>query len=447
MSDGHPSTPGVGALFLRPRRRGDAHGLGAGRSSALQSPVTRGTFLLHGDLHNHSDLSDGFGHAEDAFASMRAAGLDAAALTDHAGISDRSGALDPHLVDTLRRVWPEDPGMPSSLMGDTEYARAGDLAAAAESRGEFAAIRGFEWTTPHLGHINVWFSPTWTPVTDVTISGGVATLHDWLASAADEPDGQDILAGFNHPGRERLRFDAFRFDARLADRLVSLEMFNRDSDYLFEGVSRGGRSPLVDCLAAGWWPGLAGVSDEHSPRWGFEPGRGRTGLWVREWSRAGVREALAARRIFATREPGLRLDVVAAWARPGTATIASVITRGEAVRMGSRLGPVQAVAPDERADPTAVDLAVDLAGPGEWEGREVAIQVLTTGALVPEVVMETVGRFGSPIVVRTPVGGDDSTPWLVVRIADLIERNERPGPVGHLGNRRALAYASPIRLT
>jgi hypothetical protein len=42
-----------------------------------------GSWLAHADLHNHTWLSDGAGDPRLAFGSMRSAGLDVAALTDH----------------------------------------------------------------------------------------------------------------------------------------------------------------------------------------------------------------------------------------------------------------------------------------------------------------------------------------------------------------------------
>jgi hypothetical protein len=433
-------TSGSAALHLRPVHRGRPAGVGASRAPALAGPATEGTVLLHADLHNHSDLSDGFGRAEDAFASMRDAGLDAAALTDHTGLADADGVLDQRLMAELRRV-SADAGMPASLMDRHGWERAARLADAAEAPGEFAAVRGFEWTTPHLGHVNVWFSPDWTPVVDVGPATGIRTLQDWIARAAAAPGGEELLAGFNHPGREPLRFARFAHDPRLVPRFVSLEMFNRDLDYLFEGWVRGERPPLLDCLDAGWWPGLLGVSDEHSPHWGFQPGRGRAGLWVREWSRAGVREALAARRFFATREPGLRVDVVAAWSAGGREPEpAELAARADAVRMGGRLPAARARGADH-----VVDLAVDVDGGPAWAGREVTVQVLTTGRRSPGVLALRTVPAGAPVTVRVPVAAGP-VPWLVVRVADPDLPNERPGPDGHPANRRALAYASPVGL-
>ena len=45
-----------------------------------------GAFLVVGDLHNHTTLSDGRGDPDSAYAQLRDAGLDVAALTDHASI-------------------------------------------------------------------------------------------------------------------------------------------------------------------------------------------------------------------------------------------------------------------------------------------------------------------------------------------------------------------------
>ncbi len=83
-------------------------------------------------------------------------------------------------------------------------------------------------------------------------------------------------------------------------------MFNKTDDYLL-AFEPGGVSPLIQCLDAGWRPGLIGVTDEHGKDWGRPEGKGRTGLYVKELSRAGVREAMAARRSFAARVKGLRL--------------------------------------------------------------------------------------------------------------------------------------------
>jgi hypothetical protein len=370
-----------------------------------------GPFLVVGDLHNHTTLSDGRGDPEAALRQMREAGLDVAALTDHASIPrSKRGELGLH-------QYPDDDAvtvarlMPPSF-DDAGWRRTGELAEAFDVPGVFTALRGFEWTEPWLGHVNVWFSDAYV---DVETPGSLAGLFAFLADRE-----QKALFGYNHPGREGGRHDAFVIppDAAEADlpaRMVALEAFNRADDYLF-GLG-GTDSALVACLDAGWRPGLVGCSDEHGPTFGLA-GRGRTGLWVGEHSRDGVREALSARRTFATREVGLRLD----------ATL-------DGRRMGSQL-----------PDTGPVELAVDLAG-SAYHGREVELQLLASAAAVggrsPGVAVVARLRAVVGAVTRVNVDVARGASWLLLRVADPGRSYGGAAPAGHPASTWAVAYASP----
>ncbi|RKS77573.1 hypothetical protein CLV35_1266 [Motilibacter peucedani] len=393
----------------------DLHGA-EGAERAPRLPGSAGTVLVHADLHNHTLLSDGAGSPEDAFAAMRAAGLDVAALTDHASVAPGFD-IPERTRDNAEAVarWTMAP----RSIDAAGWARTGRLADEQDSPGEFTAVRGFEWTEPWLGHVNVWFSEDWTDVQEL---GGTRHLFDWLAErSAPGPAGTPALAGLNHPGREPGRFDGFRYDARLADRVVSMEMFNRGDDYLFEGWAEGRPSPLLAALDAGWRPGLLGVTDEHGRTWGSAEGRGRGGLWVHEHSRAGVAEALRARRFFATRLSGLRLDAAL-----------------DGVRIGSELP----------SPPRAARLELDVDRGPAWAGRELVAQLLRPGADddVPRVAAEVAVRCGEPVDCEAELG--DPPPagrpdWVVLRLADPDAANRTPGPRGHAANALAVAYASP----
>ena len=381
-------------------------------AASRRSLLSRGTTLVHADLHNHTLLSDGDGDPARAFASMRSAGLDVAALTDHTTLSDNllgdvlTGALPPEYTQ-LGGLTPEG------------WRNTRAWADAADQDGAFTAIRGFEWSEPMLGHVNVWFSEHYV---DVLQAGLMQPFLDWLRR---EPGlvldgGADGLAGFNHPGREQGRFQEFTYDPRLRDRMVGLEMFNRRDDYLFEGWADGKSSPLVACLNAGWRTGLTGVTDEHGTDWGHPEGKGRTGLWVREHSRSGVREAMLARRFFATRTSGLRLDATAK------------VGPGRPVRMGG-------VLPVSRGTAT---FSLDLARDPSWIGRELQLQVLRPGTEAPEVAEVVDFRVGKTVEARVPVDVADGD-WVVLRVADPHQANQSPGPDGHPGNVLGVAYASP----
>ncbi|CAB4720018.1 unannotated protein [freshwater metagenome] len=269
----------------------------------------------------------------------------------------------------------------------------------------------------------MWFTEHYV---DVLQAGLMQPLLDWLRR---EPGlvldgGAGGLAGFNHPGREPGRFQEFTYDARVRDRVVSLEMFNRRDDYLFEGYADGKTSPLSTCLNAGWRTGITGVTDEHGVDWGFPEGKGRTGLWVRRHTRQGVKEAMRARRFFATRTSGLRVDATAT--APG----------GEPVRMGGEI-------PLERG---VLTLRLDLARDADWPGRTLHVQVLRPGTDVPEVVAVDEFRVGPVHRMRVPVDRGDGD-WLLLRISDPSAANETPGPDGHPCNDLAVAYTSPWWLT
>lgn len=444
------ATAGAGALLMLPRWASAA----AQPSGRPTSHLAGGRYtLLQSDLHNHTLLSDGAGRAEDAFAQLRAAGLDVAALTDHATTQKSAGPAGAlHCPSTCGAV---------GGITEKDWQQLGTLADAADVPGAFTALRGFEWTTLSNGHLNVWFSETWTdgltmrglgsttdvkyaaeavdgatplpakelaamlePVLDALPPQAAPTTHmiyEWLRSAPDRPvlgGGAGSLAGFNHPNLFG-NFDDFRYDPSVVEQLVSLEMFSfGKDDYLYEGVDQGKVSGLTACLDAGWKVGLLGTSDEHGKV--YKPRQGRGGLWVKESSRAGVREALAARRFFAAAEPGVLLYAEANGVRMG---------RTVPFRNGT------------------LDIKMDLQVAGA-EGRTLLVQVLRTGTPLPTVVdtVETVVRPQGRVHLRVDHAIEDGT-WLVLRVTDPAAPADprATGPYATAG--RAIAYSSPLFLS
>ena len=425
-------------------------GSSTGPAAARTSRLFPGTRLAHADLHNHSLMSDGDGDPAEAFASMRSHGLDIAALTDHAVTSKVAKAPCGDNQDC------------HSVFGidEASWQRTGQLADDAQDDGQFTAIRGFEWSSPTLGHVNVWFSQTWVdplhtagastgegisqwarempgmgnslgPLLDPaskanpTAGASMRPFYEWLNTAPDTPligGGLDAIAGFNHPGREPGRFGYFAYDARLRERIVSMEVFNRKEDYLYEGYEDNQLSPLVQCLDAGWRVGLLGVTDEHGTSWGDDPAKGRAGLWVTELTREGVREAMLARRFFATNVEGLRLD-------------AAVTSSGTPVRMGGTVP----------RRPGRLRFQLDIDGGAEWVGKALSVQVLTSGSPLPTVVHAedvTVPSASQPVISFTADVGDAK--WAVVRVTDPAQPADGRAPTDYTSFGKAIAYASPF---
>jgi hypothetical protein len=369
-----------------------------------------GWSLAHADLHNHTWLSDGAGDPALAFGALREAGLDVAALTDHSRWASAFLGLAkaPGWTGIDGRAW----------------RRTAELADAANVDGEFVALRGFEWSHAAYGHMNVWGSAGFTdPLRTAPTMG---RFWRWL-----ERDGRDGLAGFNHPGTGRLRFAGFGYRPALADRLVSLELFNKREDYLLKDTDRGGRSPLCHCLDAGWRVGLLGVTDEHGSDWGLPEGKGRAGLWVRELTRAAVLEALMARRVFASRVKGLRVDAALTSLGGGRP--------GPRARMGTAV-----VHP---GGPARVE--VDLDRGQDWWGRRLNVQVLRPGERLPALAatreVELPGPDQPVASLELDLDRDDGD-WVVVRVSDPAEPADPRATGTWAGLGRALAYTSPFWL-
>jgi PHP domain len=231
--------------------------------------------LFYGDLHNHTGYSDGIGRPEEALRQMRARGLHFAAVTDHGEFFGRE--------TTIReaRKWEATAQQVTALTSD-----------------EFLAIRGFEWSSPRQGHTNVWCSAAYTGYRD-TGDESMQAFYEWLTKAQPVP-GAEVLASFNHPGREVVCFDGCVFVPSIDERIVALECFNRGDDY--------GDAYFL-ALDRGWHVGAIGVSDHHQDDWG-NPTFPRAGILAPALTLPQLQAALMARHVFATRSPTLALLVM-----------------------------------------------------------------------------------------------------------------------------------------
>lgn len=418
---------------------------GAARASRLAP--NSGLFLVHTDLHNHSLVSgDAFGKAvgaslddpAGAYAQMRAGGLDVACLTEHAisGKGHGEYTCPGHQEGGCHKV---------EGINDTDWAYMEQLADAADDHwDDFITFRAFEWSTPTVGHLNVWFSerytdavrqhafftpraaseldqldPRFKPIADLFDDApDIATMRffwEWLARDPDDPlleGGNDGIACFNHPN-EFGNFEDFRYAPAAAPNVVSFEALNGDRDFFWW---RAGAlpNPFNACLNAGWRVGFTGVSDEHSPTYA-RPGMARGGLWVSTFDRDGVKAALQSRRSFATFEPGLRLEATA-----------------NGVPMG------QAFAHDD--GPIVIEIDAD-AGP-ERAGTELVAQVVRPGADGPARATFRSFTLGTPVQIEVPVARDEGD-WLFVRICDPARPQPENASGSFADHGGAYAYASP----
>jgi hypothetical protein len=431
-----------GGLAMRPALGSTLGGLARATGASRHSKLGGSLFLVHTDLHNHSLISgDALGTPGKALQDIRARGIDVACMTEHAVSGMGHGQYD----------------CPDWKMGgcrfieginERDWVAMAAIADAAYEPGSFVSFRGFEYSTPTVGHINVWFGKDFTdpahelalatpravseawrvfpqskPVADqfknAPDTALIAPFYDWLSSSPGSlpfGGGNDAVASFNHPGYFG-NFQDYMYHGGAARHMVLMEAFNpinSDPDYFWYGSDEGLPNPFNACLNAGWRVGFTGVSDEHSGMYG-QKGKGRGGLWISEMTRAGVRRGLESKRSFATIEPALRLDATA-----------NGVPMGSSVRPGS--APVRIVLDIDR-------------GPS-WTGKGLLVEVIGSGSKGPrllDVIPIRVPSAHQPPVAFTarPQG-----PWMFLRIIDP-DRPSHPlarAPFKHGG---AFAYASP----
>ncbi len=410
---------------------------GAARASALDP--TNGLFMVQTDLHNHSLISgDAFGDPYTALDQMRARGIDVACMTEHAISGKGHGEL----------TCPgHEEGGCHTVQGinDSDWEVMAEIADEAYDPGTFVSFRAFEWSTPTVGHLNVWFSREYTdavrefafftppaaaeidriaPVPSEIVDNfealpDIATMrlfYDWLAADPDREyrgGGNDGIACFNHPN-DFGNFQDFRYSLAAAPHVVSFEALNMDRDFFWHRADEGKPNPFNLCLNNGWRVGFTGVSDEHSTEFGRD-GMARGGLWVSELTRAGVRVALESRRSFATFEPGLRLDATA-----------------NGTPMGSALAHDEGV----------LEIEVDLDRGPEWAGTELVIEAIRPGDDGPTLAGSFPVTVGAPFALEVSAARADGD-WVFLRITDPA-RDPHPAATGeYVDHGGVVAYTSP----
>ncbi len=447
-----------GGMAVRPAFAASALGglpgtVGASRRSRLDRSGS--LLLVHTDLHNHSIMGgDADGDPRDALKQLRTAGLDAACMTEHA-VSGKGWAQD------VCGHWQNGGCRFITGIDGPDWATMAKIADEAYQPGRFVSFRGFEYSTPTVGHINVWFGKDFTdPLHEGALltaaelgqayrvfpplaplnglldklpdTATILPFYDWLTSPpGSEPfgGGSDAICSFNHPGYFG-NFQSFIYHAKAAKQFFLIEAFNaitylqdqthghNATDYFWYGRDQHLPQPFNACLNAGWQVGFTGVSDEHSGTYG-QTGKGRGGLYVHDLTRSEVRRAIMTRRSFGTREAGLRLDATA-----------------NHVPMGSYV--------KDNGKPMTVRLDIDR-GP-KWVGKKLYVQVVGPGKDDPTLL----DVF--PIYVPGPAADQiisfDVKPrgdWLFLRITDPKRPNDPLGqaPFEDARYGGACAYASP----
>ena len=260
-----------------------------------------------GQLHSHTQYSDGAGSLDSALAYVKAlpdnANVDFVAFTDHSNYFDKSGAANPEgaLYDmslasaASQNLW-------------NEYKNA-VAAFNKENAGSMVAIAGFEMTwSGGPGHINTFNTPgivsrNNTTLNNKTKDAGLQAYYKLLS----QTEGLDSISQFNHPGTTFGNFIDFGYwDAVVDTRMYMVEVGNGEGQ-----IGAGGYYPSYEqyimALDKGWHVAPTNNQDNHKGRWG-NANDARDVILTDDFTEDGIYAALRARRMYATEDKNLDLD-------------------------------------------------------------------------------------------------------------------------------------------
>ncbi len=260
-----------------------------------------------GQLHSHTQYSDGAGSLESALAYIKAlpdsANVDFVAFTDHSNYFDKSDAANPEgaLYDmslasaASQNLW-------------NEYKNAA-AAFNKENAGSMVAIAGFEMTwSGGPGHINTFNTPgivsrNNTTLNNKTKDAGLQAYYKLLS----QQEGTNSISQFNHPGTTFGNFIDFGYwDAVVDTRMYMVEVGNGEGQ-----IGAGGYYPSYEqyimALDKGWHVAPTNNQDNHKGRWG-NANDARDVILTDDFTEDGIYAALRARRMYATEDKNLELD-------------------------------------------------------------------------------------------------------------------------------------------
>ena len=240
--------------------------------------------LYFGQLHAHTDISNGAGSVEEAFQyASQVDGLDFFAVTDHSDSFDNAdmGAIDADGAD-ISADW-----------------AAGKQAAASVTNGDFVGLFGFEMTWPEdkqLGHISTFNTPGWQTRDQADFENVPTALENYYKALTAVPGS---VSQFNHPDTVHGDFERFDHYSPRYDAVVSL-------------LEVAGEDGVVDCeyydlaLDKGWHVAPTNNQNNHNGQWG-DASDARTVVLAKSLTEEALYAAMKDRRVYATQDSDLAI--------------------------------------------------------------------------------------------------------------------------------------------
>ena len=260
-----------------------------------------------GQLHSHTQYSDGAGTLTDALRYVEnlpaSANVQFVAFTDHSNYFDSSSSpnVEAALYDTSL-VKDSDANHSWKTYKDT-IAKFNE-----DNAGSMVAIGGFEMTwSGGPGHINTFNTPGIVSRNNKTLNNktddaGMKAYYALLSQA----EGATSISQFNHPGTTFGNFKDFNYwDPVIDSRMYMVEVGNGEG-----AIGAGGYYPSYEqyimALDKGWHLAPTNNQDNHKGKWG-NANDARDVILTDDFSEQGIYEAIRALRMYATEDKNLEL--------------------------------------------------------------------------------------------------------------------------------------------
>lgn len=239
-----------------------------------------------GQLHSHTNISDGAGSLDEAYEHVISAGADYYAVTDHSNWFDNDTSAS--LAD----------GSCSE-----KWTNAHKIADKYNNPNSFTAIYGYEMTwsksTGFWGHINTFNTPGFE-----TRNNKAMDLPAYYKALQTQPQSVSQL---NHPGKTFGDFADFGYYSTGADAVVNLVEVGNG-----EGPIRGtGYFPSYEyytrALDKGWHVAPTNNQDNHKGNW-LTSNTARTVILASQNTRDDLYEAIRSNSVYATEDSNMVID-------------------------------------------------------------------------------------------------------------------------------------------
>ena len=270
--------------------------------------VGKTTYQLYfGQLHGHTQYSDGAGSLDSALSYIKnlpdSANVQFVAFTDHSNYFDSKNApnVEAALYNTSL-VQDSDANHSWKTYKDT-IAQFNE-----DNAGSMVAIGGFEMTwSGGPGHINTFNTPGIVSRNNKTLNNktddaGMKAYYALLSQA----EGANSISQFNHPGTTFGNFKDFNYwDPVIDSRMYMVEVGNGEG-----AIGAGGYYPSYEqyimALDKGWHLAPTNNQDNHQGKWG-NANDARDVILTDNFTEEGIYDAIRALRMYATEDKNLEL--------------------------------------------------------------------------------------------------------------------------------------------